>query len=82
MMAEKREHACTWVAEEYDFVNVMVAACVGDWQRACPLNGPVPVLGDQNSCTEDGAQKQSLRVDASTPGYRCTLVRSLAQRGA
>jgi len=82
MMAEKMEHACTWVVEEYDFVNEMVAACEGDWQQTCPLNGPVPVLGDQNSCMEDGAQGQSLRVDASALGYRCTLVRSLAQQDA
>ena len=79
MMAEKREHACTRVVEEYDFVNEMVAAYEG--QQICPLSGPVPVLRDQNSCT-DGAQRESLQAEASALGYRCTFVRSQARQDA
>jgi len=80
MMAEKREHVCTRAVEEYDSVTEMVVAYEG--RQTCPLNDPVPALGDQSSCTEDGAQRQSLQVDASTLGYRYTLVRSLVRHGA
>lgn len=77
MMAEKREDAYTRVAEEYDFVNEVVAAYGG--QQTCSLSGPVRVLGDQSSCTEVGAQRPSSQVDASALGYRYTLIRSLAR---
>lgn len=76
MMAEKTEHVCTQVVEGCDFVNEGVAACEG-WQTCSP-SGPGRVLGDQNSCTEDGAQRQSWQVDASALDYRYTLVHSLA----
>ena len=50
MMAEKREHAYTWVVEEYGFANEMVAAYE---RQTYSLNDPVRVLEDQSSCTED-----------------------------
>lgn len=77
---ENKKCAYTWVVEEHDFVNETVVACEGRW--ASPLRGPVSVLEDQSSCTEDDVQTESLQVGASALGYRYTLVRSLRQQDA